>query len=90
MLLTSFYTIYLFVLYGTIYFTDDWFIIGQFDDVIDSLKSYCKNKKLSKAELNKIIKVNNDILNIITRDQTLEKNFCELYENNKSLLDVVL
>lgn len=85
--LTSSYVIYLFLLYGVIYFTDDWFVVEQFDDVIDSLKSYVKNKKISKSEFNKILKLNNDILNIVKKDRLLEKKFCELYENNKFLLD---
>lgn len=81
------YCLYLFVLYGVIYFTEEQFIFGQCSELIDILKKNRRSKKITKMELKKLEKINNEIINIVNSNEILKKNFNMLYEENKFLLD---
>lgn len=81
------YVIYIFSLLGFVYFSEGEFIFGQTGDLIDALKEYKRGKKITKSEMRRFNKLNNEILKIVNNNDWLKTQFSKLYETNIYLLD---
>lgn len=85
--LPSLYCLYLFVLYGALYFSDYKYIFGQCSSIFDCFEKIRDNKKITREQIKIISDINKNIMILVNSNELIKKEFSKLYEENKFLLN---